>query len=192
MIERTSGVPNGWTPLLTAHVAAGIVVLITGPLLFLPVSERTIRLHPVVGIVYALCSLGVLLPSGWILSFYAHGGFWGRMGFFLTGLWMFIAVGMGLLRLRERRWESHRAWMVRGFAMATSALTFRGVYIIGYLLGIPYEWNYPGSTWFSSLFNFLLAEVFLSNVFIPNPKESNYENPIHPPSDPASVYAAGG
>jgi len=189
VIERVRDVPGWWTPLLTAHVVAGLLVLATGPLLFLPAPGPW---HRILGTAYAGAAMLVLLPSGLVLSFHAHGGGFGQLGFFLTGLWMSAATMIGLLRLRQHRFPSHRAWMLRSYAMATSALTFRAVYILGYLLGTSYALNYPASTWISTVLNLLVAEALLSRRFHPQPKDLRHEDPsLAAPAPLAPLRPAG-
>ena len=183
--ERAGEVPVWWLPLLVAHVLAGMAVLISGPMLFLPLSTRFGRLHGWLGPVYALAAVGILLPTGLVLSFTAHGGWIGRLGFFLTGLWMMFYTVQGLRTLQQKRFPAHRAWMLRSYAMACSALTFRALYVGAYLLGMPYPLNYPLSTWLSTLLNLLIAEVLLHSL--PIFHTTPHQGLLHENPDPADA-----
>ncbi|WFB36884.1 DUF2306 domain-containing protein [Kiritimatiellota bacterium B12222] len=166
--ERIDTSPEVWKSILIPHVMAGMICLLAGPLLFLPLIKNG-RVHAGLGILYALSTLGVMLPTGIWLSFYAHGGWIGRLGFLITGSGMFVATILGLWALRDLQIVSHRHWMMRSYALALSALSFRIVYVTGYTLGLSYEVNYPLSTWLSTVINLVVVEIMIRRSATLNP-----------------------
>ncbi len=180
--ERIQDAPPGWRQVLIAHVLAGMLCLFTGPFLFIPLLKKRIT-HAVMGSIYAFSTLGVMLPTGLWLSLHAHGGFIGRLGFFLTGCWMTSVTLLGLYELCRCHIRSHTRWMVRSYAVALSALTFRLLYLSGYYAGFSYTLNYSLSTWASTLLNLLIAEGIIHFYFNPktNPQGKFPHEKVLPP-----------
>ncbi len=162
--ERIDSVYPGWGLLLRVHIAGGMICLLTGPLLFLSPQLRWVR-HRSWGLLYLAAAL-LMLPTGILLSFSAHGGWFGQAGFLLSGMWMCFCVLRGMQWLTLKNFRLHADWMARSYAIAASALTFRLVYAGSFLLQVPYGINYPLSTWISSVLNVLLMEFLLRSSFV--------------------------
>jgi uncharacterized membrane protein len=159
VIERPH-VPAAWLPVLQLHILGGVVCLLSGVALVFPLGLAS-RWHQRIGWIYVASGLGLAVPTGAWLSGYAHGGPLGVMGFRITALWLGLTTLAALVFLRKGDWDRHRRWMMRSYGAAAAALTFRLVYVCGIRLGIPYEVNYPSSTWAAVLLNGIGVEMFL-------------------------------
>jgi hypothetical protein len=100
-------------------------------------------------------------PTGLYMSFFAKGGFTER------GLFMFMAVSWffftlkGFTSILNKQVLAHKIWMMRSYAMAMTAVTFRVYYIILYLWDVPLTMNYEVSLWISVVGNLMLAEFLI-------------------------------
>lgn len=120
--------------LLLTHVGCGIVALGGGLLQFVP-SVRTARprLHRSVGLAYltSVCIGGV---TGVPLAVLLLGGvpedlrrvFYPSVAAFLVLSPTWVALtAMAWRRARQRRFEDHRAWMIRSYSLTFAAVTAR-------------------------------------------------------------------
>jgi hypothetical protein len=100
-------------------------------------------------------------PTGLYMSFFAKGSFAER------GLFMFMAVSWffftlkGITSILNKQVLAHKIWMMRSYAMALTAVTFRVYYIILYLYDVPLMLNYQVSLWISVLGNLMIAEYLI-------------------------------
>ncbi|MEP4079875.1 DUF2306 domain-containing protein [Haloferula sp.] len=150
-----------WLAMLFAHVSSGLLALLSSLLQFSrKLLSRIPALHRWLGRIYVVSVLGILCPSGFYLALFAKGGFWGRLGFLLLGVLTFHFTLQGFLALRRgsRDMNRHIEFMIRSFAMLTTAITFRIGHLTFYLLGMDDATNYLVSLWLSIGGNALLAE----------------------------------
>ena len=149
-----------WRVSFHLHVAGGIVCLLAA----LPQFSRTMlrrlpRLHRILGYTYVSSVLVFVVPAGLYLSLHAKGGLPGRLGFLTIGFALLYTTWRGLERVRAGDFRGHVAWMVRSYAMAASALSFRVFYVGLYALDIPNE--YVLGIWMSLFVNAAVAEWIL-------------------------------
>lgn len=120
--------------LLLVHIAAGIVALVVGPLQFVTaVRRREPRLHRRVGYAY-LTAIAVGGVTGLPLSFLMGSSFPSEISApfrptmvsfgLLAVAWLGVS-GVALHRAVARRWEAHRAWMLRSYSLTFAAVTVR-------------------------------------------------------------------
>ncbi|MFZ1328183.1 MAG: DUF2306 domain-containing protein, partial [Chitinophagaceae bacterium] len=76
---------------------------------------------------------------------------------FMAG-WWFVTTLNGLTTIHKKNVVAHKVWMMRSYAMAMTAVTFRVYYIILYLLDWTLLENYQFSLWVSVVGNMLIAE----------------------------------
>jgi len=148
---------------LVVHVSLSPVALGIAFIQFLPSLRAA---HPAwhrwTGRVYGVAVLlgGV---SGLVLAVGASGGPVASWGFgLLSMLWLAVtahAVGLAM----RGRYDAHRAWMVRSFAMTFAAVTLR-LYLPVLMFGfqIDYQEASQWLAWVSWVPNLLLAEYWLS------------------------------
>lgn len=121
-------------PLVLLHVASGVVAMVTGLFQFVTRLRTTLpAMHRVLGRVY----LGAVLigsSGGLPLSYLAlrhlpdpvRSALWPTTAAFaiLALTWLFLTA-MAFLRIRQRRFEEHRAWMIRSYSLTFAAVTTR-------------------------------------------------------------------
>lgn len=118
------------TPWLIAfyiHVFTSIFVLAAG---FTQFSARILSRYPnfhrAVGKSYILIVLFVTGPASFIMALLANGGLPSRIAFTcLSLLWMY-STAKAWQTVRAKRYDLHRDWMYRSYALTLSAVTLRG------------------------------------------------------------------
>jgi uncharacterized membrane protein (DUF2068 family) len=108
--------------------------------------------------------VGVLVGglSGLYLAAGAFGGPAARLGFATLALaWLFTGW-KAYSAIRAGDVASHRAWMLRNFALTFAAVTLRIYLPVSMLAGIPFEVAYPAIAWLCWVPN-LMAVLLLSD-----------------------------
>jgi uncharacterized membrane protein YozB (DUF420 family) len=114
--------PNRFWLLL--HIAGGTAALFAGPFqLWSGLRNRHRLIHRWTGRVYVA---GVFLGGGaaFYLSFFSQPRSFG-VALFALGLAWWVFVGTAVLAIKQHRIEVHRAWMIRGYVVTFSFVTFR-------------------------------------------------------------------
>ncbi|HEY1807758.1 MAG TPA: DUF2306 domain-containing protein [Acidobacteriaceae bacterium] len=112
---------------IAAHMAAGAVILVLGPVQLIdavrqrwPAWHRWIgRLYVLTGFVAGVGGLGFIVIQGTI------GGTVMNLGFGLYGALMVLAAVETYRQARARRFEKHRIWALRLFALAIGSWLYR-------------------------------------------------------------------
>lgn len=145
------------------HVFGAAVALALGPFQF---SSRLRRDHPTFhrwsGRFYL--GAGVLIGglAGLYMAMHAYGGGVSRIGFAALALaWLYTGV-RAYLAIRAGDVVTHRAWMVRNFALAFAAVTLRLYLPPSMIAGIPFELAYPVIAWLCWVPNLVVAEWLLT------------------------------
>lgn len=153
-----------------AHFATGAIVLLLGPVQLIgAVRRRAPRLHRWIGRIYASAALLTGLGG---LSFIALEGTIGgapmSLGFGLYGALMIIAAVMTVWRARQRRFDEHRAWAIRLFALAIGSWLYRMDYgfwhIIAHAAGHTRAFDGPFD--FVMFFFFYVPNLIIAEAFI--------------------------
>jgi hypothetical protein len=141
------------------HIFAGSVCILAALIQFSRyILKKSKGIHRRSGKIYVFVVLFLGAPTGLYMSFFAKGSFWERSLFmFMAGCW-FITTLYGLTTIHKRNILAHKVWMMRSYAMAMTAVTFRLYHIIFYLLNWDHLENYELSLWISVLGNMLFAE----------------------------------
>jgi uncharacterized membrane protein len=148
-----------WRGALYIHAAAGITCLLASMLQFFrAVRVRHPGIHRWMGRIYSATVLWALCPSGWFLGAFAKGGAAGQSGFFLLGALTFYTTWRGVRVMKSGRVAEHARWMIRSFAMITTAITFRLWQVALFEAGLSDETNYIASLWLSIAGNAAVAE----------------------------------
>lgn len=145
--------------LITTHAVAASVALLLGPTQFVDACRaRSPRAHRIAGYLYLVLGVGVGGVAGVLLAPHSFGGFVSHLGFGMLGcLWLFTGV-MAFSSARNRRFEAHRTWMIRNFALSLAAVTLRIYLPVSAVAGIPFEQFYPAIPWFCWVPNLIVAE----------------------------------
>ena len=168
-----------WRVSLSLHVVAGLLCLFAAlPQFSRALLTRVPALHRICGRVYGVSVLLLLCPTGFHLAFYAKGGFFGKLGFLTLSVLAFHSTWAGWCAVMPpvRNMALHRTWMIRSFALAASAITFRIFHILGYLYGLEENVNYVACLWLSIFVNLGVAEIIvqrriLGTVFVSRPPQ---------------------
>lgn len=171
------------TPRATAgmavHLALGAIILILGPVQLIGGVRRHFpQVHRWIGRLYILAS--VLTAAGG-LAFIALrgtvGGLHMTIGFGLYGVLMLGAAIAAYLYARARKFEIHRDWAIRLFALAVASWLYRMEYGFWYAFTGGEPCAAPGHNcafdgWFDMVMSFLfyvpnliVAELVIRGVF---------------------------
>jgi uncharacterized membrane protein len=109
------------------HIFGATIFCVLGAFQFAPGLRRGHpRWHRRAGRLLVLCGLTAAGSGLWMTAFYPHPPIDGPLliGFrFTFGTAMFVAVALGLRAILRRDVRHHRAWMMRGYAIAQGAGT---------------------------------------------------------------------
>ncbi|MBI3133960.1 MAG: DUF2306 domain-containing protein [Bacteroidetes bacterium] len=149
-----------WRPAFYVHVISGMAVILIGPFQFLKwFRHKFIKWHRLGGKIYAYGILVLAAPSGLIMAFYAEGGIWSTVAFLVMSILWFVTTLMAVLKIRQRKTEEHRVWMMRSYALSFAAVTLR---LLVPLLSLYIHNNDDlitvSTAWLSWLLNLLVAE----------------------------------
>jgi hypothetical protein len=144
------------------HIFAGMFCIGAALLQFSSyILKKRKRIHIWSGRVYVMVVLVIGAPTGLYMSFFAKGSMAER------GLFMFMAISWffftlkGFTTILKKHVLAHKIWMIRSYAMALTAVTFRVYYIILYLYDVPLTLNYEVSLWMSVVGNLMVAEYLI-------------------------------
>ncbi len=144
------------------HIFAGMFCIGAALLQFSSyILKKRKTIHVWSGRIYVMVVLLIGAPTGLYMSFFAKGGMAER------GLFMFMAVSWffftlkGFTTILKKQVLAHKMWMMRSYAMALTAVTFRVYYIILYLWDVPLTLNYEVSLWISVVGNLMVTEYLI-------------------------------
>jgi Predicted membrane protein (DUF2306) len=144
------------------HILAGMFCILTALLQFSSaILKKRKAIHVWSGRVYVFVVLVIGAPTGLYMSFFAKGGLAEKCLFMFMAISWFYFTAKGLITVLHKNIKQHKVWMIRSYAMALTAVTFRVYYIILYLLDIELTKNYEVSLWMSVIGNIALAELII-------------------------------
>lgn len=149
-------------PFLILHVAGGVTALLIAPLQLIPrLRERRPAVHRAIGRTYAL-ACAVAAPAGFMLALGTTAGPIAGAGFAVSAVLWAVFTFVGIRAAIEGRLDDHRAWMVRSYAITSTAITLRLMLpFAGLVLAIPFFPAYRVIAWISWLTNLAIAELYL-------------------------------
>ena len=146
---------------LIAHAVSAAVALIVGPWQFSRELRRTRPvLHRRMGSIY-LAAVAVAWVFSIPLALGALGGLPSTLGFLGLGMAWILSSGAGLAAVKQRRFEAHREWMIRSFALTAAAITLRLYLVATLLLSLPFLPAYRAISWLCWIPNLLAAEMLI-------------------------------
>lgn len=149
-----------WKVAFFIHVFTSMFALVAG---FTQFARWILRKHPSVhrwmGRLYVVTIVFITGPSGFIMGLYANGGFPSRLAFCLLSIaW----IGTTILAYRAimlRKFEAHRRWMIRSYALTLSAITLRIWKLLIVAMFAPRPMDvYQVVAWLGWIPNLLVAE----------------------------------
>lgn len=152
-----------WKIAFFIHALSSFLILPAGLTQFSRTLLRRHKpLHRWMGRWYIWIILFVAGPSGFVMAFYANGGWTSRVAFVLLGsLWLWTTYN-AYQTARTRQFKAHRNWMYRSFALTLSALTLRAwKWLIVMAFAPPPMDVYRVVAWLGFVPNLLLAEYLI-------------------------------
>jgi Predicted membrane protein (DUF2306) len=150
---------NMYNTCFYVHVAAGSLCIGTALIQFSRyILKNSKAIHRISGKIYVAVVLFLGAPTGLYMAFFAKGSFWERALFVFMAGWWFITTLYGLSTIHKRNIVAHKIWMMRSYAMAMTAVTFRVYHLVFYIIGWDHLENYEISLWISVVGNMLFAE----------------------------------
>jgi uncharacterized membrane protein len=148
-------------PFLYLHVAGAATALLVGPLQFVAaIRVRRRALHRWVGRVYAVgCLVGG--AAGLPIAVGSSAGPVASVGFSLLSLGWLATTALGWRAAWQRDFVSHRAWMIRSFALTLAAVTLRLYLPLVPLLPISFIDGYRAISFLCWVPNLIVAELWL-------------------------------
>ncbi|WP_033657096.1 DUF2306 domain-containing protein [Bacillus cereus] len=152
-----------WYIMLFIHITTSVVALVIGPFtLSKKFREKNINSHRIVGRIYIV---GILLGgiSGLYLAFYATGGLVAKLGFGLLSVFWLTSAYQALIRIKNKKIQDHRNWMIRNYSLTFAAVTLRiwlPLFVV--LFGLEqFERSYAVISWLAWVPNLIIAELFI-------------------------------
>ncbi len=152
--------PNRWW--LLAHITAGIVALLTGPVqLWLGLSDQRMSVHRRLGMIYMI-AVAISAAAGYYLAFTTSFGW--MFGAGLAGLataWV-ITTGLAFIAIKRHLYDQHKEWMIRSYVVTTGFVTFRALTVaLGALqIGMPQD-QIVVAAWFCWAAPLLVTEAVM-------------------------------
>jgi uncharacterized membrane protein len=156
-----------WRFAFQVHVITSSLVLLAGFTQFSQtIRKKTPRVHRFAGWLYIIATLGLALPSGFILALSANGGVSTQICFVILGILWGISTVLALYAAFQKQLIQHRNWMIRSFALALSALSLRTWKLVLYELQPYWDWLtplhiYQLEAWLGWTINLLIAELVI-------------------------------
>jgi uncharacterized membrane protein len=147
---------------LYAHAGGGALALLTGALQWITTSRsRRSRWHRMAGRVYVV-AIGIGGVSGLAIALRAFGGPISRTGFAVLAVTWLASTAVAWGAARTGDWTTHRAWMIRSFALTFAAVTLRLWQPLLRASGLSFEDAYHIVAWLCWVPNLLLAEWLIA------------------------------
>jgi len=149
-------------PFLAIHTLSAVIALLVGPLQFVRrLRTRRPAVHRATGMIYLL-ACAVAAPSGFVLALGTSAGPIAGAGFAVCALLLPVFSWLGWRAAIGRRFDAHRAWMLRSWALIAGAITLRLMLpFSGLVLGLKFYTAYPVIAWLAWLTNLALVEIHL-------------------------------
>ena len=162
-IKRSVVSIGWWKVAFYVHVFTSIFVLLAG---FTQFSSRILQqypiLHRLMGRLYVVIILILSGPAGFLLAIKANGGWSSQLAFILLAVLWWGSTFLAWRRVVGGDIQSHRAFMVRSFALTLSAITLRAwKWLIVFLWAPPPMDVYRLVAWLGWIPNLLIAEWYL-------------------------------
>jgi len=157
---------NGISPYLFIfyiHVSTAIFTLFAGFTQFNnSILKNRTGVHRNIGKLYVFVVLFLAAPSGLFIGLFANGGFYAKVSFIaLSILWFYFTL-KGFLSVKKNQMATHKAFMLRSFSLAFSAITLRlWKVILVYLFHPPPMDVYQIIAWLGWIPNLLLVEYLI-------------------------------
>jgi hypothetical protein len=152
-----------WKICFYTHISAGAFCIITALIQFSSfILKKRKKIHILSGKIYVFVVLLIGAPSGLYMTYFAKGGYAERGAFLAMAVFWFFTTYKGFVSAaRDKNFVAHKHWMIRSYAMALTAVTFRIYHILFDEVGMSSFSNYSLSLWISIIGNWLVAEFVI-------------------------------
>ncbi|UKN03875.1 DUF2306 domain-containing protein [Paracrocinitomix mangrovi] len=161
-----------WRPTFYLHVTSGMIVILIGPFQFLKAfRNKQMKLHRLIGKIYAYGILIIAAPTGLIMAYYAEGGILSTYAFIIMSVLWFFTTLMAVITVKKKDLIGHQKWMYRSYALSFAAVTLRLLVplmsepFVGYYLGSSHEEQTyiitVATAWLSWIINLIVAEILI-------------------------------
>ncbi|WP_299931622.1 DUF2306 domain-containing protein [uncultured Pelagimonas sp.] len=144
-----------------ASFLPGLVFFLIGPLQFSGrLRSRHPALHLFLGRLYVTLGVASGLAVLWmVLVFPAVGGLLTQLGTFGVVAAMFACFWLAIVAVRSRQIARHRAFMIRGYALALSVSTARiGIDLSELIWGATFEMSFVPASIFGASVKIIVSE----------------------------------
>jgi uncharacterized membrane protein len=154
-------------PFLILHAISGVTALLVAPVQFVrAVRMRWPAFHRATGRAY-IAAVAVGAPTGFMLAVGTTSGPIAAVGFAIPALLWPVFTWLGWRAAVERRFDAHRNWMLRSYAITATAITLRLMLPGSALLGLDFDAAYPVIAWLAWMANLALFEHFIRRRPVP-------------------------
>ncbi|THV26755.1 DUF2306 domain-containing protein [Glycomyces paridis] len=175
LVDLQEAFPETHYLMLSGHILFGSVAIIACSMQVWPwLRQHHPKVHRVTGRVYVFAGV---LPSGLfalVVSIVSVIGPAGKIGNVFLALAWFATTLFGLVAARRHRFQDHRRWMIRSFALCWSIVVNRVWLVLVMLVLLPFQDSYYGgdmdaviedaavaSIWLSWIVNLMIAQWWL-------------------------------
>lgn len=156
---------------MTAHLATGAILLLLGPIQLIGgVRRRWPRLHRWIGRLYvATAAIAGAGGLAFIATRGTIGGWRMSLGFGLYGVLMLLCSVEAYRHARARRFDVHRAWAIRLFALAIGSWLYRmdyGLWLTAAPHHIGHRPDFHGPFDVIMAFFFYLPNLAITELFL--------------------------
>lgn len=152
-----------WKIAFYAHLAGGIVAVLTGTACFFTnLIEPSSSGHKVLGKIYFISIMFVGGPTGLYLGFYAEAGYLATIGFIgMSTAWM-LPTFISVYKITKGDVAGHHKWMIRSYSLTLAGVTLRIMTPLGiHFLGWSYDTTFIVTAYIPWMFNWSLAEIVI-------------------------------
>lgn len=152
-----------WRYAFYIHVCTSIIVLMAGIVQFIPqIAYRYKKLHRAVGMLYIVIIVLLSGPSGLIMGIYANGGIYAKISFVILSILWIAFTAIAYVKALQRNIETHKAFMVRSYALTLSAIALRTyAFLIPMFVHMNGRDEYVLIAWLSWVPNLIIAELLI-------------------------------
>ena len=161
---RTPFVQNLFDTVLVAvslHLAGGMVAIVVGAFqVNSRLRQRFLPAHRWLGRLY-LAAVIVSSIAGFALAVRSDGGLVAHFGFGMMAVCWFFTTVNAYRYIRAGDRATHRAWMLRSYALTLAAVTLRIYLPLFAIAGYDFDVSYPAISWLAWVPNLLVVEWFI-------------------------------
>ena len=145
------------------HVYTAVFVLPAGLTQFSVYIRRNLpTLHKYTGWIYAITVILLAGPSGFYMGVYANGGLISQISFCLLAILWILFTSYAIVKAVQGDYKSHRAFLIRSFALTLSAITLRAwKYLLVFMFHPRPMDVYQIVAWLGWIPNLIIAEMII-------------------------------